>query len=183
MTEKLALCAAIFSAIATALAAVATWRAPITAAKLAESLRRAAEDASERQRQKMLIFTTLMQERSEIYSKDSVRALNLIDVVFNESRDVREAWSELLSALNMRPMLNYVVDERLRRLLSAIAADLGIADQLRNDDLSRFYLPTIQAQERLIREIQLRQAFESLQAQQAEANAAGVQSTVWPPKP
>jgi hypothetical protein len=95
MTEKLTFLTAIFSAIATAFAAAAPWYAPRAAAKLAESLRPGAERDAERQKLKVNVFVTLMQERSQVYSDNGVRALNLIDVVFNESRPVREAWSEL----------------------------------------------------------------------------------------
>jgi hypothetical protein len=182
--EQIALLAAIFSAIATAFAAFATWRAPLAAAKLAESLRRTAEKQSERQRQKIVLFTTLMQDRTEIYSEDSVRALNLIDVVFNESRSVREAWSELFLALNMNPLINHLTEERLRKLLSAIANDIGLADGLRIDDIARVYSPTIRVQERFIRDMQRQQALARLQGQpSAGTNASDVQSLVWPPKP
>src|SRR5450759_5219819 len=102
MTDHLTLLTAIFSAIATGLAAYATWRAPTAAANLAESLRRDAEQQDQRQRQKLSVFATLMQERAQIHSENSVRALNLIDVVFNESREVREAWSELFLAFYMK---------------------------------------------------------------------------------
>src|SRR5579863_5266156 len=119
MTDDLTLLTAVFSAIATGLAAVATWRAPTSAAKLAESLRREAERHNERQRQKLGVFTSLMQERARVYSDSGVRALNLIDVVFNESREVREAWSELFLAFHMNPLIEHVIDERLRKLLGA----------------------------------------------------------------
>ncbi len=95
MTEYLLLIIAIFSAIATGLAAVATWRAPLAAAKLAEALRRNSDRDQERQKNKLHLFTTVMQERAAIYSEAGVRSLNLIDVVFNESRAVRDAWAEL----------------------------------------------------------------------------------------
>src|ERR1700720_1313771 len=137
MTDHLTLLIAIFSAIATGLAAMATWRAPTAAAKLAESLRRDAERHDERQRQKLSVFASLMQERAQIYSDNGVRALNLIDVVFNESRDVREAWSELYLAFLMTPLVQHVLEERIRKLLGAIAKDIGLSDQLRNDDLGR----------------------------------------------
>ena len=111
-----------------------------------------------------------------------MRALNLIDVVFNESRDVREAWSELFLALHMKPLVDHVVDERLRKLLGSIANDIGLADGLRNDDLGRVYTPIVQAQERLIRDMQRQQALAALQGQPA-AGAAETQNTLWPPKP
>jgi hypothetical protein len=184
MTEYLTMVTAVFSAIATALAAIATWRAPAAAARLAETLRRDAERQDERQRQKLSVFATLMQERAQIYSDSGVRALNLIDVVFNESRDVREAWSELFLAFQMKPLVKHVMDERLRKLLGAIAKDIGLADELRNDDLGRVYFPDVKAQEQFIKDKQRQQLFASLQGQGAEgAGAAGFQNTVWPPKP
>jgi hypothetical protein len=184
MTEKIALLTATFSAIATALAALAAWRAPTAAARLAESLRRDAERYDERQRRKLSVFATLMQERAQIYSDNGVQALNLIDVVFNESRQVREAWSELFLAFQMKPLLQHVIDERLRKLLGAIAKDIGLADELRNDDLGRVYFPIVQAQEQFIKNMQRQQILANLQGENpAGASAAGLQNTVWPPKP
>ncbi|MGH9350587.1 MAG: DUF6680 family protein [Terriglobia bacterium] len=183
MSEKLALLIAIFSAVATAFAALATWNAPRAAAKLAESLRRDAERHNERQRQKLALLGTLMQERAQIYSDNAVRALNLIDLVFNESRQVREAWSELFLAFHMNPLLQHVIDERLRKLLAAIAKDIGLADELRNDDLGRVYFPRAQQQEQFIKDMQRQQIIASLQGQSAAgATIPGLQ-TAWPPKP
>jgi hypothetical protein len=184
MTETLTLLTAIFSAIATLFAVVATWYAPRGAAKLAESLRRDAERQGERHKLKVNVFVTLMQERSQIYSDKGVRALNLIDVVFNESRPVREAWSELFGAFNIRPLQQYVIDERLRKLLSAIADDIGLAEQLRNDDLGRVYVPVIQQQERFIKDMQRQQILANLQGQNAAAaDTTTSQNIAWPPKP
>ena len=184
MTENLAFLIAIFSAIATAFAAFATWSAPRAAAKLAESLRRDAERHDERQRRKLQVFATLMQERAQIYSENGVRALNLIDIVFNESREVREAWSELFLAFQMKPLLQHVVDERLRKLLGAIAKDIGLADELRTDDLGRVYFPIVQQQEQFIKDMQRQQILASLQGQNAAgASAPALQNTAWPPKP
>ncbi len=154
----------------------------MTAAKLAETLRRDAERDAERRKQKMYVFSLLMQERAQIHSENGVRALNLIDIVFNESREVREAWSELYLAFYMKPLVQHVVDERIRKLLGAIAKDIGLADELRNDDLGRVYFPVVQQQEQLIRDMQRQQALASLQGQSA-AGATDLLNTVWPPKP
>lgn len=117
MAERFALIAAVFSAIATFLAAWATWRAPLAAAKLAETLRRNAERDQERQKSKLQLFTILMQERGAIYSEHGVRALNLIDIVFNDSRPVREAWAELFHAFNPQHRVPaHAQEERLLRL-------------------------------------------------------------------
>ena len=127
MNEQLVLLTAIFSAIATALAAFATWRAPMSAAKLAEALRRDAERDSERRRQKLNVFSTLMEERAQIHSDNGVRALNLVDIVFSDSREVRDAWAELYAAFSFKPLVPHVINERLIRLLGAIAKDIGLA--------------------------------------------------------
>jgi hypothetical protein len=132
----------------------------------------------------MNILATLMQERGQIYSETSVRALNLIDLVFNDSREVREAWAELYLAFSMKPMFDHVIDERLRKLLAAIAQNIGLSDALRNDDLGRVYRPNIQAEEQIIRDMQRRETIARLQNNAAGANAATVaQDTNWPPKP
>jgi hypothetical protein len=184
MNEDIALLAAVSSAIATAFAAFATWYAPRAAAKYAESLRHNAERADQRQRRKLEVFESLMQERGQIHSENGVRALNLIDIAFIESREVREAWSELFSAFQSKPVLQHVVDERLRKLLAAIAKDMGLGDKFRNDDFSRIYLPVYQVQERFIRDMQRQQIFASLQGQSAAgASVADPPNTPWPPKP
>lgn len=185
MTESFALIAAIFSALATALAAWATWRAPIAAAKLAETLRRDAEQSRERQRHKLRIFTTLMQERAAIYSENAVRALNLIDVVFNDSRAVREAWARLFHAFDPNHNIPaHAQQEFLRQLLGAISHDVGLTDQFRIEDLNRVYLPTPLAQERFIKDMERQQSLARLQGQTSPtANTATAQSTIWPPPP
>jgi hypothetical protein len=183
MNEIYSLIAAFFSAVATALAAWATWRAPLAAAQLAERLRRADENAQERHRQKLYVFTTLMQERAAIYSENAVRALNIIDIVFNDSREVREAWAAFFYAVepqhNVPP---HAQQEHIRQLLAAIAQDIGLADQFRIEDLNRVYFPTPLAQERFIRDMQRRELLARLQGQTSPtANIA--QNSPWPPAP
>jgi hypothetical protein len=185
MTDIYTLIPAVFSAIAAFLAAYATWRAPITAAKMAETLRRDSAHAQERQKNKLGLFTMLMQERAAIYSENGVRALNLIDVVFNDAREVREAWAELYLAFEPRNNIPpHVQEERLRKLLTVMAKEIGLADQLRTDDLGRVYFPRALEEERLITDIQRRQTLIRLQGQTLPAaNTATPQNTPWPPKP
>jgi hypothetical protein len=181
MIDRLTLLTAIFSAIATGFAAFASWRAPTTAAKLAEALRRDAERADERRRQKLNVFATLMQERAQIHFENGVRALNSIDVVFNDSREVREAWSELYLAFEMKPLVPHVIDERLRKLLAVIAKDVGLTDQLRNDDIGRVYFPQVLQQDQLIKEMQRQQMLKSFRVGNAAQTTS--QNDLWPPKP
>lgn len=163
---------------------MATWRAPITAARLAEQLRRSAQQAEERRRQKLQVFTTLMQERAAIYTEEAVRALNVIDVVFNDARPVREAWAALIHALD--PQQNvppHALQDRIRELLANMATDLGLADEIRIDDLNRVYLPKPLAQERFIRDMERQAALARLQQGAPAANVAPSQAGMWPPPP
>jgi hypothetical protein len=185
MTDLYTLMAAIFSALATGLAAFATWRAPKAAAKLADELRREGERNQERQKNKLHVFATLMQERAAIYSENGVRALNLVDVVFNDTREVRDAWAELFRIFSVNPIPHLDLEERLNRLLVAMAKDIGLADQLRPDDIGRVYYPNAVAQDQLIRDMQRQHmltAFSQTQTSPA-TNIEASQKTPWPPKP
>jgi len=131
--------------------------APGAAARLAETLRRDAEERGERQRYRLQLFSTLMQERAAIYSESGVRALNTIDVVFHDCRLVREAWAELFMVFSMNPMPNHLLEERLRKLLVAMAKEIGLGEALRVDDLGRIYSPKALTEDRLIRDMQRNQ--------------------------
>lgn len=177
--------AAFLSAVAAISAAIATWRGPIAAAKMANELRSKSEQSAEARRFKFHVFASLMQERAEIYSPDSVKALNSIDVVFSDSTSVREAWSELYQALNSENGVpSHVIDERLRKLLREMSIDLGISDALRLDDFGRVYLPNALADEAKVRDLQRRLSLAQLTAQHRSAGES--ESAVearWPPKP
>ncbi len=169
---------------ATGFAAYAAWKIPTSAAMLAEQLRRESEKSGEVRKNKLSLFTTLMQERAEIYSVDGVRALNLIDVVFNDSHEVRDAWADLLAGFDTANNVpQYAQQERLRKLLAVMAKDIGLSDNLRIDDLGRVYYPTALAQERLIKDMQRQQAIAQLQKASPSANAQTPQNKLWPPSP
>lgn len=180
--------AAFLSAVAAIAAAVATWRGPLSAAKMAEELRRQSADAQEVRRIKLNVFAAVMQERAEIWAEESVRALNLIDVAFSDAICVREAWAELHQALNSNPMPNHVIDERIRKLLKEMATDLGLSSKLRQDDFGRVYFPNALAEERNVRLLERKQALERLTggtspAANAADGQANIQKNKWPPKP
>jgi hypothetical protein len=128
-----------------------------------------------------------MQERAAIYSDTAVKSLNLIDVVFSDSRDVCDAWVELFAVFSMNPMPPIVLDERLRRLLTAMAKDIGIEGNLRAADFSRVYSPRAIEQDRLIRDLQRQQMLSVLQGQASPAANTSATSTStagpFPPKP
>ena len=161
----------IFSVIATGLAAYATWAAPRSAAQLAEGLRSQAQRQEERRRLKLHVFASIMQNRATV-GHELVQALNIIDVVYHDCKPVREAWSELFlsydSALKIPP---HVQDERMRKMLIAMANDLGLGDELRNDDFGRVYTPNVLAEENRVRDLERKAALARL-SQEAVAPTA-----------
>lgn len=175
--------AAFLSAIAAVAAAIATWRAPLSAAKIAERLRSQSENSAESRRFRMNVFATLMQGRAEIASEQTVQALNSIDIAFSDSPLVREAWAELYQALNISPMPGHMVDERIRKLLREMAKDLGIADTLRLDDFARIYFPQALAQDREMRVLQREEALKQLTGAKVPEGVADPLARMWPPKP
>jgi hypothetical protein len=176
--------AASLSAVAAIAAAVATWRAPISAAQTAERLRRQGDSELESRRFRLNVFSAIMQGRAELASEDTVRALNSIDVAFNMSNSVRESWAELYQSLNTSPWQAHVVEERTRKLLREMAQHLGISDTLRLDDFGRTYFPTALAEDREMRALERVAALKRLTGQTTpEQNVATDLTSLWPPKP
>lgn len=179
--EVIGLLTAGLSALATLFAALAAWRAPQTAARLAEQLRRDGEVRSEERRLKHYIFATLMQERAAVYSSDSVRAINLIDVVFSDSVKVREAWAELYNAFSDRQASEFDKQNKLRGLLREMASDIGMSDKLRVDDFGRVYFPNALAEEEEVRMLERKNALERLKGPASAQKALTFDP--FPPKP
>jgi hypothetical protein len=177
--------AAFLSALAATAAAIATWRGPMSAARMAERLRRETETERESYRFRFNVFAMIMQGRAEIYSEDSVKALNSIDIAFYRSPLVREAWAELFQSLNKGPYVDHVIEERVRRLLKEMAADLGLADSLRLDDFGRVYFPKAVVEEREVRALERQAALVRLKGLPTPpAGAEGDPAAdIWPPKP
>jgi hypothetical protein len=126
-----------------------------------------------------------MQERSAIWTEEAVRALNVIDVVFYDSRPVREAWAALLHTLGQQPLPPlHAQQDRIKDLLAAMAVDLGLADDIRTDDLHRIYVPTPLAQDRFIQQQERQERFTRLQQVQGQPAAnTSPAGSIWPPPP
>lgn len=165
-TQNPATLSAFLSAVATLLAAFATWQGPRSAATLAEKIRKDAERENERRRMKLQVFSTLMQERATIASLDSVRMLNSIDFVFSDSPRVREAWADLFSIFHTtdipHPQLR---EEKLRILIKEMGVDIGLSETLKVDDIARIYYPNAIAQEEELQMLRRQQALLHMRSQ------------------
>jgi uncharacterized protein DUF6680 len=186
--EGIAAIAAVFSAIATGLAAWTAYKGPQTAAELAERLRSEGDAHADKRRTKLHVFAVLMANRQSYWTGEPVNAFNLIDVVFNDSPDVRSAWAEMYLSFS-RGIPDHVRDERLRRLLGAMSRDLNLADELRTDDFGRVYRSDAVVEEQLVDMYRRRSALAAFEgARSPAANTAGPQqgalpNALFPPKP
>jgi hypothetical protein len=182
LQENGALLAAFLSAVATLLAALATYRAPMLAAQVAERMRGDSEKENERRRLRNIVFFTLMQERATIASSQSVQMLNAIDPVFHDCKEVREAWADLYHAFGKPDdQRTGLVEEKQRELLRQMAIHLGLSDSLRRDDFSRTYFPTALAEEHYVQTLRRLDEKRRLEASNATANTAP--AFVGPPSP
>jgi hypothetical protein len=133
--------AAILTLGAAGLAVWATFRAPKLAAEFAEKLRNDTQSIEEQRRMKLYILTTLMQYRGQISNYNSVSALNLIDLVFADSQEVRGAWKHFNQATAAVPFSNETTMERYRQIINCIARDVGLNDKLSIQDIETAYFP------------------------------------------
>jgi len=70
---------------------------------LAVQIQKFVEDAKERKERKMKVFKSLMATRAAPLSPSHVEALNMIDIEFYDSREVREKWRLLLDNFENYP--------------------------------------------------------------------------------
>jgi hypothetical protein len=141
--EQIQAVAAMLTFLAAALAVWATFRAPKVAAEFAERLRSDAQREVELRNQKLLIFANLMQFRAQMLHPNAVGALNLIDVVFADSPEVRIALrhfheeakksDEAFSGDRLR--------ERYLSIIEKIARDMGLSEKITISDIQNSYYP------------------------------------------
>ncbi|NMJ43461.1 hypothetical protein GWK16_19595 [Roseomonas sp. JC162] len=179
--------AAFLSALAAGFAAYTAWKGPLSAARLAEDLRRDGQEAEERRKAKLEIFVALMQERKSLWSPSGVRALNLIDVIFFDVREVRDAWADLYNSYDpSRHVPMHEQENRIRKMLEAMAKDLKFSKELRVDDFDRLYYPDFMAKRRELDMLQTDQTLRTLRGQSSPtANTAPTASasSLFPPPP
>lgn len=142
--EQVQAIAAVATFLAAALAVLAAFRAPTLAARFAEKLRVDSQREQERRNAKLNVFATLMQFRAQMANPVAVGALNLIDVVYCESQEVRDAWRHFHAAASAPE--GQFSGERLRErylaIIAAMARDLGLQKTITIGDIQMAYYPT-----------------------------------------
>ena len=99
---------------------------------------------SEKRKDKMQIFKTLMTARIYGWTVDSVHALNIIDIVFVNDKKVREAWKDLNDKYHVtNPDESQLkkIEQAQYKLLEAIADSLGYKDKITWETIQNPYIP------------------------------------------
>lgn len=119
---------------------------PIVAVVIAQWL----QNRSEKRKDKMQIFKTLMTSRIYGWTPDSVNALNIIDIVFSDDEKVRAAWKDLNDKYRVtNPDQQHLkkIENAQYKLLEAMAISLGYKDKITWETIQNPYMPVGMAQQ------------------------------------
>ena len=114
--------------------------APIAAVFVGQKL----QDRNQKRKDKMEIFRVLMMNRGIGWTADTVRALNIIDIVFSDDTTVRMRWKEYYTQLCIQSpndMQLKQVQEAQDKLLEAMARSLGYKEQVTWETIQNPYIP------------------------------------------
>ena len=119
---------------------------PIVAVVIAQWL----QNRSEKRKDKMHIFKTLMTSRIYGWTPDSVNALNIIDIVYSDDKKVRAAWKDLNDKYRVtNPDQQHLkkIENAQYKLLEAMANSLGYKDKITWETIQNPYMPVGMAQQ------------------------------------
>jgi hypothetical protein len=116
---------------------VVIWRSPLAAARLGRTL----TDRQQKDDAKRNLFLLLFALRGSPVHYDFVKGLNQIDVVFQDTSTVLDAWHIHFAGLNNEGLVNKEETWNLQRtnLLSAMAVSLGYTSLQQTDILAHYY--------------------------------------------
>lgn len=113
---------------------------PIVAVVIAQWL----QNRSEKRKDKMQIFKTLMTSRIYGWTPDSVNALNIIDIVYSDDNKVRAAWKDLNDKYRVtNPDQQHLkkIENAQYKLLEAMANSLGYKEKITWETIQNPYMP------------------------------------------
>ena len=102
------------------------------------------QDRTEKRKDKMALFKTILTARIYGWSYESVNALNLIDIVFFDENKVRIAWKNLYDKYALDGSVDSNIDiikNAQNELYIAMAIALGYEDKIVRDVIEKPYLP------------------------------------------
>ena len=103
------------------------------------------QDRKERRQNQLRILGTLIATRHEPLSPDSVRALNVIDLVFHDKPSVRRLWREYFEMVSNEGLNNpqgwAQRNKKNLKLITEMTKALGFGKAIGYLDVDRVYLP------------------------------------------
>lgn len=102
------------------------------------------QDRAEKRKDKQRIFQTLMTARIYGWTREGVEALNIIDVVFADDMNVRNAWKDLYDKYCVTNADSQHIEKIKRahfKLLEEIANSLGYKDKITWETIQSVYIP------------------------------------------
>ena len=99
---------------------------------------------SEKRKDKMHIFKTLMTSRVYGWTQESVHCLNIIDIVFADDKKVRNAWKDLYDKYcvqNPDESKLKKIETAQYKLLETMAVSLGYKDKVTWETIQNPYIP------------------------------------------
>lgn len=113
---------------------------PIAAVVIGQSL----QDRSEKRKDKMEIFKTLIYARIYGWTTDSVRAMNLIEIVFSDDKDVCNRWKAYYKEMCIQSTEQSHLENmgtKQNELIQAMGRALGYNDNFTLEVLQHPYMP------------------------------------------
>ena len=113
---------------------------PIFAVVIAQKL----QEKAQKRNDKMQMFKTLMTSRICGWTNDSVKALNLIDIVFADDKNVRKQWKiyfDKMCVENPTETDLLKIKKEKEKLLETMAVSLGYKDIITWESIQNPYIP------------------------------------------
>ena len=101
------------------------------------------QNVSAKRKDKMDVFKTMMMNRIG-WSVEGTRAMNIIDIVFSDDKNVRQAWSEYYHALCVKDPDEIQLKQMQQaqdKLLEKMAISLGYKDKITWETIQNPYSP------------------------------------------
>ena len=101
------------------------------------------QDRNQKRKDKLDIFRILMMNRGMGWTNETVKALNIIDIVFSDDDMVRKQWKEYYNKLGIESpdeMQRKQVQEAHDKLLEVMAHSLGYKNQISWETIQKPYI-------------------------------------------
>ncbi|MFF8800898.1 MULTISPECIES: DUF6680 family protein [unclassified Methylobacterium] len=156
--------------IATVAAALA-----LAAPYLGWRLARRSQLEDQKRQTKLNIFGLLVENRNLFHSRETIRALNAIDVAFHDNEEIRQIWREYHGMISKPAFFDTSIGNELRSqklidLQAAIARDLGYS--VDRFDIERVYSPDWLVEEQEVAILERQVKLRDLRNATAERGAA-----------